>query len=88
MGWSGRRESNPHRELGKLPLTAPDTLILPLGGHTDRPWLSVDDRCEPALRARRGHGRRWSPARPEGEALYGNHLPRWELPKAARQPNS
>jgi hypothetical protein len=57
-GWSGRRESNPHRELGKHSRTAPDGLMLQLGGHGHRPWVSVDDRCRPMLRARWGHGRR------------------------------
>jgi hypothetical protein len=47
-----------HRELGKHPRTAPDGLILQLGGHGQCPWLSVDDRCRPMLRARRGHVRR------------------------------
>src|SRR5215211_5436141 len=32
------------------------------------PWLSVDDRCRPMLRARRGHGRRGRPcSEPAGE---------------------
>jgi hypothetical protein len=51
---SGRRESNPHRELGKLPRAAPYRLILLLGGHTHGPWLSVADRRRPVRRARRG----------------------------------
>ena len=34
-----------------------DGLILQLGGHADRPWLSLDDRCDPMLRAQWGHGR-------------------------------
>jgi hypothetical protein len=42
-----------HRELGKLSRTAPDGLILQLGGHGHRPWLSLDDRCRPMLKARR-----------------------------------
>ena len=42
---SGRRKSNPHRELGKQPRTTRYGPILQLGGHADRPWLSVDDRC-------------------------------------------
>jgi hypothetical protein len=46
-----------HRELGKLPRAAPDGLILQPGGHEHRPWLSVNDRWGPMLRARRGHGR-------------------------------
>jgi hypothetical protein len=51
-----------HRELGKLPRTAPDGLILQVGGHRHRPWLSVDDRCRPIFRARRGHGGAWRTA--------------------------
>jgi hypothetical protein len=47
-----------YRKLGKHPRAAPDGLVLQLGGHGQRPWLSVDDRWEPMLRARRGHGRR------------------------------
>jgi hypothetical protein len=39
-----------HRELGKLPRTAPDGLVLQLGGPGQRPWLSVDDRCRPMRR--------------------------------------
>src|SRR5215211_5829594 len=50
VGRSGRRESNPHRELGKLPRPAPDGVIVQLGGHGHEPWLSVDDRCRPMLR--------------------------------------
>jgi hypothetical protein len=46
------------RELGKHSRTAPDGLILQLSEHGHRPWLSVNDRCGPVLRARRGHGRR------------------------------
>jgi hypothetical protein len=43
-----RRESNPHRELGKLPRTAPYRLIYSSAGtRTDRgcPWLTAGDRC-------------------------------------------
>jgi hypothetical protein len=57
LGGSGRRESNPHRELGKLPRTAPYGPMLQLGRHGHRPWLFVNDRCRPMVRARWGHGR-------------------------------
>jgi hypothetical protein len=43
-----------YRELGKLPRTAPDGLVLQLGGPGQRPWLSMDDRCRPMCRARWG----------------------------------
>jgi hypothetical protein len=44
-----------HRELGKLPRTAPDGLMLQLGGtRTDRgcPWMTAVDRCLGHVRAR------------------------------------
>jgi hypothetical protein len=52
-----------HRELGKLPRTARYGLILQLGGSRHRPWLSVNDRWWPMVRAHRGHGRRDDVAR-------------------------
>jgi hypothetical protein len=77
-----------HRELGKHPRTAPDGLILQLGGHGQCPWLSVDDRCRPMLRARRGHvrrGRRSSKPAGDGRQLdrrarpvLGDRLLRWQ----------
>ena len=89
MGESGRRESNPHRELGKQPRPARYGLILQLGGHGHRPWLSVDDRCGPMRRARRGHGRRArQDSKPNSDghqlgrrarAVPGDHLPCWQL---------
>jgi hypothetical protein len=42
------------RELGKLPRTAPDRLILQLRGQVDGPWVSVGDRCRPMPRHVRG----------------------------------
>jgi hypothetical protein len=54
----GDAEGETNRELGKHPRTARYRLILQLGGHMHRPWLSVDDRRRPMRRARRGHGRR------------------------------
>lgn len=47
-----------HRELGKHPPAALSGLILQPGGHRHDPWLSVNDRWRPMLRARWGHGRR------------------------------
>jgi hypothetical protein len=58
----------------------------------DRPLLSVDDRCGPMLRARRGHGRRVRRcSKPGGDGhllgrrvrpVLGDHLPRWQAPWA------
>jgi hypothetical protein len=87
VGWSGRRESNPHRELGKLPRTAPYGAILKLGGNRHRPLLSVNDRCRPMLKARPGtageseHGSGLAPMAPprrQGEARSRRPLPRWQ----------
>ena len=66
--------SRDYRELGKLPWTAPDGLILQLGGHGQRPWLSVADRWEPVLRAR--------PARMNWRrrGSDGTQLERWARP--------
>jgi hypothetical protein len=42
------------RELGKHPRPARYGLMLQLGGHGHEPWLSVEDRWRPMLRARWG----------------------------------
>src|SRR5215207_403298 len=55
--WSGRRESNPHRELGKHCWAARQWPLVQLSGSGDRPLLTVGDRRGPLLRAHRGHGR-------------------------------
>jgi hypothetical protein len=76
------------RELGKHPPDAPDGLILQVGRPGHRPWLSANDRCEPMLRARRGHGlrrRSWLGPESDGHQLDrrvrpvpADHLPRWQ----------
>jgi hypothetical protein len=48
----------PHRELGKHPSTACWCLILQFRRCSDCPLLTVEDRCRPMVRARRGHGQR------------------------------
>ena len=76
-GRSGRRESNPHRKLGKLPPTALDGLIYSSEGtYSDRgyPWMTAVDRCLGHVGGTAGEDDAgWSlaataPARPEGEA--------------------
>ena len=71
-------------------------LILQLGGHEQRPWLSVDDRRRPLRRACRGHGgeerrararQRWSPARPRVRPAQDDYSARWQAANAARQPD-
>jgi hypothetical protein len=64
--------------------------MLQLGGHGHRPWLSVDDRCRPMLRARWGHGRRGRTRRSRAgdghqldrrvRPLLGDRLPCWQEP--------
>jgi hypothetical protein len=65
----------------EAPRATPHGLILQVGGHADRPWLSMDDRCRPMLRARGGTVGEdnvarslpaMGPARPEGEARPGD----------------
>jgi hypothetical protein len=70
-------ESRPHRELGKLHRTAPDGAILQLELHAHRPWLSVNDRCRPMLRARPGHVR---------ESEHGSGLAALALPRRQVRP--
>ena len=90
-GWSGRRESNPHRELGKLPWTAPYGAILQLGGKTHRPLLSVSDRRRPMSQGTSGARpmrvnmlglAAIAPTRREGEAQPRSRLPSWQGPLA------
>jgi hypothetical protein len=47
-----------HRELGKHWSTAYRPALTQVRGHGDWLLLTVGDRCEPLLGARRGHGRR------------------------------
>jgi hypothetical protein len=47
-----------HRELGKHPPVVRRGLLMQLGRRRRRPWLSVNDRWLPMLRARRAHGQR------------------------------
>lgn len=61
-GWSGRRESNSHRELGKLCLSACRRAVMQVGGLR---WLAAADRWRPLWTAGWGTsgstGRRSSP---------------------------
>jgi hypothetical protein len=85
-----------NRELGKHPRTTPYGLILQLGRHGHRPWLSVNDRWRPMVRARRGHGQRgpgsWEPGsdghQPDGRVGPSSATP-VSLARAAgpRQPS-
>ena len=82
------------RELGKHPRTARHGLILKLGGHGHEPWLSVDDRRRPVLRARREHGRGERSWRTHGSDGYqldrrarpvpGDQLPHWQAFRGRR----
>jgi hypothetical protein len=62
--WPGRattacgREGRCYLRGGVIPMPPNPGLLMQLGGRRHRPWLSVDDRWLPMLRARRGHGRR------------------------------
>jgi hypothetical protein len=84
----GRGPSAAHRELGKHPRVAHRGPLMQLSRHGDGLLLSVNDRCRPMLRARRGHGRRGRRcSKPTGNgrqldrrarAVLGDHLPRWQ----------
>jgi hypothetical protein len=77
-----------------LPFVLPHTFKerAPRSSGRECPWLTVADRWR---RARNGTEmarpvrtnlaqpvRRWSPARPQGEAGPGQHQPRWQAPQA------
>jgi hypothetical protein len=69
--------------------------MLQVGGRRHRPLLTVGDRCEPMLRARRGHGRRGRRcSKPAGDGhqlgrrvrvVLRDHLLAGKPPRAARQ---
>jgi hypothetical protein len=54
-----------------------EELILQLGGHAPRPLLTVDDPCQPRLRARRG-------PRPEEDEVARIWLQRSQLVEMTR----